>query len=132
MTDEKKEMRRHMEYFPQFVRNNVPFISKSTVAASLLLGSGQLMYSLGTHYFYSPGLTNSINLFTSLLCHVGIVIGPASIYAMRLLNYSVYPRDYRPLMEEMKTIRSNFSSFTTKPGMITWVPLALMFAAMTL
>ena len=132
MTDEKKEMRRHMEYFPDFVKDTVPLISKGAVTASLLLGSGQLMYSLGTNYFYSPGLTNSINLFTSLLCHVGIVIGPASIYGMRLLNYSVYPRNYRPLMEEMKIIQSNFSSVSTKPWMITWVPVALMFTAMNL
>ena len=125
-------MRKHMEFFPDLVKNNVPFISKTTVAASLLLGSSQLLYNLGTNYFYSPGLTNSINLFTSLLCHVGIVIGPSSIYAMRLLNYSVYPRNYRPLMEEMRIIKSNYSSFSMKPWAYLWLPTALMFAAMTL
>ena len=125
-------MRRHLEYFPEFIKNTVPFISKSAVTATLLLGSSQLLYSLGMNYVYSPGFTNSINIFTSLLCHVGIVIGPASIYAMRMLNYSVYPRNFRPLMEEMRMIKPNFSSLSSKPWAYVWLPTALMFAAMTL
>ena len=65
---------------------------------SLGLGSGMTIYCMGTYDFFSPYHTNTVNVFISMLCHLGIVVGPASLFGILAVGHTIYPKKFAPLM----------------------------------
>ena len=80
---------------PEFAPEKIPFVSKLVVFASLFFGISGLTYILSTCEQFTPVHTNAQNLFYSMLCHLGIVIGPATLFALKCTNYTVYPLVYK-------------------------------------
>ena len=106
--------------------------------ALFLFGAGCVTYCLGGFDLYTPTNSNAYSVFISLLCHLGIVIGPASLFALKATNFSVYPSLYAPALMTRKNllnlgaIQSRFAKTMTSLPVLAAIPLGLQAAALTL
>ena len=64
------------------------------------LSCSSLTYYVGYYDYFSPYSTNAFNIFISSLCHIGIVIGPAALYGMRMVKYTVYPQEMAKIIPQ--------------------------------
>lgn len=91
---------------------------------------------MGYFDYFTPYHTNSVNVFVSMLCHLGVVVGPAAMFGILATGHTIYPKKFSELMA-MNVMgfgksQSAIASSLGKLGSIAVVPTGLMFASMTL
>ena len=123
---------------PHLIKDQTPGLSKVIVTAAFLFGAGALTCCLGCSDLYTPANTNAYSLFISLLCHLGVVVGPASLFALKATRFSVYPSLYAPALTSrsnllnLGTVQSGFAKGLTSLPVLASVPLWLQASALTL
>jgi hypothetical protein len=95
-----QELQNFIGQLPFIVKNSSPIMNKIFVAGSLIFGVGSTVACMGTFDYFTPFHTNSVNLFVSMLCHLGIVVGPASMYGILSIGHTLYPKKFAELMKQ--------------------------------
>ena len=88
------EVQSFVAQLPELAPEKIPLVSRVLLLSCLFFGLSGVTYYLSAREYFSPGHTNAQNLFFSLMCHLGVVIGPAALFALKCTNYSVYPLVY--------------------------------------
>lgn len=118
------------------MKKSSPLLNKLFILSCLLFGVGSTVYAMGSYDYFSPWHTNSMNLFISLLCHMGVVMGPAAVYGMQSIGYSIYPKRFDKIMANnvMGFGRSQgaLSRVLQHMGVLSVVPITLMYVSMQL
>ena len=113
----------YIRELPQMVNDSSPNVSKIIVYSSLVGSMLATAFFMSTSETFSPMNTNSVNVFVNLVCHLGIVIGPASLFALKALNYSVVPKHFASKIPQVQGIRSSFLSLNFQAAVI---PILMM------
>ena len=94
MKDGDEQQLQHFLYeVPNLVKATSPLANKAFLFATFGTSVGGLAYGMSAYDHYTPQNTNAMNLFVSMMCHLGIVIGPSALFALKMIRYSVYPSD---------------------------------------
>ena len=123
---------------PNIINDSIPRVSKVVLVSALLFGVIGLVYSLSFFDVFTPRNSNAYCLFQSLICHLGIVVGPAALFALKMTNYSVYPSIYGPALASRRnllnlgTMQGWFAKGIVSLPAITILPLALTSLALSL
>ena len=77
-----------------------------------------------------------MNLFCSMMCHLGIVIGPSTLFALRMIKYSVYPSHISLPASNTPSVRygkfqSSFCNIMTHNLTLCALVPSLMFLGLT-
>jgi len=105
--------------------------SKAIVLFALLFGTIGIIYILGFKEQFTPAYTNGVSLYFSFLSHLGIVIGPAALYGLRMNNYSVYPSMYAQALQSRANLLNLGRMQHSLANRVTSLP-ALALAPLTL
>jgi hypothetical protein len=71
---------------------SAPLTSRVLLILCLLFGVSSSVIVISVYEYFTPTYSNQFGLLVSLLCHLGIVIGPGALYGLRLANFTLYPR----------------------------------------
>jgi hypothetical protein len=123
---------------PNIINDQIPRVSKVVLLSGLLFGIVGLVYSLSCFEVFTPGNSNAYCLFQSLICHLGIVVGPAALFALKMTNYSVYPSIYAPALASRRNllnlskIQGWFAKGVVSLPAITAIPIGLIALVLNL
>lgn len=99
-----------------------PMKPKLLVAALLVAGMGTTLYMFCNNDVHTPGYTNSLSLIFTILCNVGIVMGPAALFGLHSLNFRLYPKKFSYLFTQ-KSNALTYRVFASKSVNYLAVPL---------
>jgi hypothetical protein len=76
-----------------------PRFSKYLVISILLFGVGNIFYKFNKYDYFSKENTDAHYLYVSMLTHLGIVIGPATVFGINNSNFTVYPSKFKRIID---------------------------------
>jgi hypothetical protein len=94
LTAQIEEIQRFTANLPNFIEDRIPLFSKAFITFLFLFGTVGLTIGLGYYDLNTPTNTNTYSVVLSAICHYGIVVGPAALFALKATNYAVYPSIY--------------------------------------
>ena len=89
--EDARKIQHFLHTVEDYIKPNSPFVNKVFLFGTFGVSTGSLTYGLSCYDQYTPYNTNTMNVFVSLMCHLGIVVGPSALFALKFINYSVYP-----------------------------------------
>jgi hypothetical protein len=107
---------------------------KVMVGTFLVGGIGSTLFGMSVYEYFSPKHTNSVNLFISMLCHLGLVTGPAALFGTLILGHTIYPKKFEaqmtPAVQGFGKPQGFISKFLGKPAVVSFAPIMLMLGSM--